>query len=329
MMGGGGSPQTFSSGGNPAPYQPVAQPAMDQRFQDILAGFPTSPWSTVPGQLFPEAQNTLQTYLLNQSTLPNYLQGAYGAANMGAAGAPALQSAGMGVLNTAFDPQQALYNRTLGQTLDQASVANAMAGIGGTPYGASNVANQARNFGIDWQNNLLNRQISGGQAGTGLLQAAPALSVSSGAAPFKATQDFGQQFLQDIGAVGQLGTTPYTLPQQAINDIESYLRLGQSASNLALTGGNLGFNQTAQGIGGLLSGANSLFGSNGLFGGSGGLFGGGSSALSGASTLGDLGGATGFATDTTGLLSDQLAAAGGGAADAGAGGFFSSLLPAS
>lgn len=317
-MMGGGAPQTFSQGGNPAPYVPMAQPQFDKTFQYVLNQFPLNPVNTPTGQQFPVAQQAWQQFINPYGTdsgAGTAIQGAQTAAMMGEAGAPQLQAAGTGVLNTAFDPQQALYNRTLGQTLDQASVANAMAGIGGTPYGASNIANQARNFGIDWQNNLLNRQIAGGQAGTSLLNAAPTLAATAGMAPFNAAQQIGQNTLQGTNALNALWNTQFGMPQQVLNDIQSYLDLGQAASANALYGGNLGFNQTAQGIGGLLGGANALFGGNGLFS-SGGLFGGGSSALGGASALGDLGGATTFATDTTAPIASM-----------GAGDFLSSAAP--
>jgi hypothetical protein len=108
-----------------------------------------------------------------------------------------------------------------------------------------------------------------------------------------------------------LGGQSFALPQQMINDLQSYLQLGQSAQQQGLAGGQAGFNQLAGGIGGGIAGANALFNPNtGLFAGAGSgissLFGGGADAssffLPGASTALDLGGG-GFAADPAALLS--------------------------
>lgn len=65
------------------------------------------------------------------------------------------------VMNTAFDPQNALYNRTQQQLQDQVRVGQAARGITSSPYGAG-LENQAMsNFDIDWQNAQLGRQTQG------------------------------------------------------------------------------------------------------------------------------------------------------------------------
>lgn len=59
------------------------------------------------------------------------------------------------VMNTAFDPQQALYTQTLQNTEQQQNAQNAASGVGGTPYGAG-LSNQAlQNFNIGWQQQQL------------------------------------------------------------------------------------------------------------------------------------------------------------------------------
>jgi hypothetical protein len=65
------------------------------------------------------------------------------------------------MLNTAFDPQQALYDRTLQQTTDQTRSGEAARGVANTPYGAAAEGNTLSNFNIDWQNQQLQRQQSG------------------------------------------------------------------------------------------------------------------------------------------------------------------------
>jgi hypothetical protein len=155
------------------------------------------------------------------------------------AGAPMLEAAGTQLYNTAFDPQSALFRRTQQQVMDQSNVANAAAGVGNTPYGASVTSNALGTFDTNWQNQQLQRELSGGAGASNLLQAAPQLMAA--------------------------------LPQQAINDLETYLGLGQSASQTSGQLGQMGFNQLSQGIGGgisALGGIGSLFG---LGGGGGGM----------------------------------------------------------
>jgi len=65
------------------------------------------------------------------------------------------------MLTTAFDPQQALYDRTLQQTTDQTRSGEAARGVANTPYGAAAEGNALSNFNIDWQNQELQRQQSG------------------------------------------------------------------------------------------------------------------------------------------------------------------------
>ena len=136
------------------------------------------------------------------------------------------------------------------------------------------------------------------------------MAATSGATPFNAATGINNAALTGAGTLAQLGNNQFALPQQVLNDLQSYLQLGQAASAGALQGGNLGFNQTAQGIGGLVSG---IGGVNNLLGGSGGgLLGGGSSAGSALSSLGGttLPGAT--------ALPDFAAGSIGGGADLGA-----------
>ena len=66
-------------------------------------------------------------------------------------------------LQTAFDPQNALYNQLLSQTQNQQNVQNAQSGVANTPYGASLADLNLQNFNIGWQNNLLNRMQTGAQ----------------------------------------------------------------------------------------------------------------------------------------------------------------------
>ncbi len=289
-MMGGGSPATFSQGGNPAPYVPTAQPQADTNFQSIIqqlmgAAGPAG-INTPAGQNFPQAQAFNSQFLTgsgptfgNTTPILDAMGGANMAYQLGNANAPALSNAGLNILQTGFDPQQALFNRTQNQVLDQSNVANAAAGLGSSPYGASVTGNNLANFDINWQNQQLGREAQAAGTALPLLQGASGLAASSGAAPFNAASTIAGNTLSGLSGASNLGMQQYTLPQTILNDLESYLGLGQSASNLAANTGQMGFNQLAQGVGGAVSGISGL--SN--------LFGGGSGA---ASSLGGLGGAS-------------------------------------
>ena len=312
--------------------------------------------------------------------------------NLVPGGAANLFSAGNSILNTAFDPQNALFNQLSNQVQQQANAANAAAGLGGSAYGAGNTSNTLSNFDINWQNQQLARQsqgISGANAayggGTGLLaapsqllssglqaangalagaqnlNASPGASLSALLAPlFSGAQGAGNilssgasfsglPFQQQAAGVNQMlgglqsgvniGNNQYTVPQQLINDAQSYLGLGQAASSLSGQLGQLGQNQLFNSLSGLGGAANlgsqlltgnslgNTFGSGGLLGSLG--IGGGSSGAApfGTGFGADFGGGADFAAPA--LASGGFDAGGAalaGAADFGGGADFLPLL---
>lgn len=107
------------------------------------------------GSVIPGAEAT-GSYLTG--TLAPQLQGASTSlSNAANASLPMSQQ----LLNYAFDPNNALYARTAQQVSDAQQAANSAAGIANTPYGAGIAGQTATNFNIDWQNNQLQRAISG------------------------------------------------------------------------------------------------------------------------------------------------------------------------
>jgi hypothetical protein len=71
-------------------------------------------------------------------------------------------------MQTAFDPQNALYNQLLAQTQNQQNVANTQAGVGTTPYGASLADLNLSNFNMNWLQSQLQRQQTGAQTASTL-----------------------------------------------------------------------------------------------------------------------------------------------------------------
>lgn len=167
------------------------------------------------------------------------------------------------VMNTAMDPQQALYQRTLQQVRDQTGAAGAATGTGMTPYGAG-VQNQAlSNFNIDWQNQQLQRQIAGlgaaggalGQAGglaqlgQGMAAAAPGQYLQGAGLPYGVQQQIGGAQMGALGALGQYGQQASQIPQQQIADYLNYINAGTGATNAATGVGGLGLQQAGMGFG--------------------------------------------------------------------------------
>jgi hypothetical protein len=240
-------------------------------------------------QLFQSGINSPQAGGYQQAA--NTAGGQYGqVGNMNMGNAGALSAAGLGAIpaaystfNMAFDPQSALYNQMLQKTNDQANVSNAQYGLTGQ-QAAGNVQQADTNFNIDWQNQQLQRALSGlsgldkslgATAGT-LTQAGNIGSAGAGATEQAGSVPYGaQQSMlgnQNTALNSYLASLygPTTGAQSTIGDILQYLGYGNSA---AQTSSNIG----AQNLANNSAGAAGLAGLGGQFGAlAGNLFGGGS-----------------------------------------------------
>jgi hypothetical protein len=132
------------------------------------------------------------------------------------------------IMQTAMDPQNALYDRTLQQVQDQQRVAQAARGVTKSPYGAG-LENQAlSNFNIDWQNNQLQRQATGLEAAN--------KAITGAAANTSTASNLGAA---GAGALQQAGLLPYQTSQGIAGDQYNALsniinsRLGSNQINSA------------------------------------------------------------------------------------------------
>jgi hypothetical protein len=172
-----------------------------------------------------------------QSQGQNALNGFMGVANQTY---HALNTAGDQVWQTAQDPQSALYNRSVQQLQDQTGATNSMYGLGSSAAGAG-VANQAlSNFNIDWQNQQLQRQLSGLQGLAGAYgQGASSYAQNAGAGQTAYNNAFNQ-----AGSYQQLGSANLQNANSMLGTAAgSYLNAGQvpyqTAQGVAATPGNL------------------------------------------------------------------------------------------
>ena len=239
-LAGGGSgtygPAGMAGGG----YGLTGQAGADNAFQSLGGFYPTE---IGPNSIWGYARSS--SPVINALAANPYAGGYQDAANkaagyaggtlapMQAGGAANLYGAGNQIYQTAFDPQQALYNRTQQQVSDQANAINAISGLSGSPYGAGVAGQTLSNFNIDWQNQRLARQLQGVQGAGTAYTGASALGNSAlgtmqtaGAIPYSTYAGIEG----DKANAYQLGQG---IDLNAINAAAEYLGLGQSGTQLA------------------------------------------------------------------------------------------------
>ena len=251
-MAGGDTP------GIPTPniYQYGGMPGMDTQAQNLI---------NQQAAINPYAQNSQQYQdVLNQTYNNPYAQQAQlgaqaggqaltgvGQSMLGAAGQYGQFTAGampaaQQMLNTAFDPQNALFNQQQQRLQDQVRASNAAAGIGTSPVGAG-LENQAMsNFDIAWQQQQLANQNAGltgynnaitnvgrGLDVTGQMGTSGATALQTGAGmPYAAS--IGQLGAQQSALgnyAGAMGAGQSGLMQGPIGNSLSYLDQGVGAQS--------------------------------------------------------------------------------------------------
>lgn len=238
-------------------YQPTGMAGAES---SLLGGIGNLGSYNAYSQLYPQFSSIGQG-IVNDPNAASFQAGAGTASGLGqnaalgsyGQGAGLYDLAGM-ITGTAFDPQSSLYNQQLQQTQDQQRAANSAAGVGTTPYGAGLEGQALNNFNINWQNNLLNRQVAGAGAAGSLIgqgsqlqgAASPAFYTASGL-PYTTSQGIGQGQLGTLSNVGQFGASGATIPQQQNADWQNYLGWGtgqQGVNNQGQLGlGQFGLNQ--------------------------------------------------------------------------------------
>ena len=189
-----------------------------------------------------------------------------------AEGQPLINNANQ-VMQTAFDPQSALYNRYQQLMQQQFQAQNAQSGVGSTPYAAGLNAQNNQNFNISWNAQQLSNQIAGlnsasgayGTAGTlqstganisgagaGLQAGAAPLFMQSAMYPYATSMLTSQNAMAALQQLLQYGQGAAGLGQQQITDYLSLLglqpALQQANTNSALAQNTIqqtGFNELA------------------------------------------------------------------------------------
>lgn len=284
----------FGGGGNTAPTASAVQPAANpwdapyvngkggvSAAGNFVSGIPgLSQYNQWP-QLLPQAQGAVAGMGVNNPGLPQWMQGAQQGAQYGAGAAANAYGVGGGLigagqsllpwgnqlLQTGFDPQNALYARTADQVAQQARAGLSARGLNSSPYGAGVESGAMGNFNIDWQNAQLQRQIAaaGGAGnlfqtgaglqnmGVGLQGQAPGMAFSSSAMPYQVGQGAAQDTLGGLNTLGTMGAQGQTQQQQQLQQWLDYMKAATgvstaatSATNSNLAGNQLNFNQNQQ-----------------------------------------------------------------------------------
>lgn len=255
LFGGGGAGYQ-----GPSP-QSVQLPRVGNAANDFLAGNENLGQYNLAGQLLPQYQQLADQYGANpygaQATAGAQTGSGYGmdAAARGAGDSASLSGFSSSLIpyasqigQTAFDPQNALYARSLAETQAQQRAGQSARGVAMSPYGASLENKALSDFNIDWQNQQLDRQTQGASAMGGLLgnvgsgygqalqlgQNASQLAGQAGAMPYDAYQAQGQNQLGWLNALSGAGTQAAQIPQQQIANYGSYIGMGNAANNTAI-----------------------------------------------------------------------------------------------
>lgn len=166
------------------------------------------------------------------------------------------------IVQSAFDPQSALYNQQLQQITDQSNAINSMYGLGTSPAGAGLTTQAVNNFNTQWQNQQLGREVQGAQGLASL--------GNSATQGYTGASNLGGSALNTLTTAGQLpqstysgnqnniiaalnaltsGTTGSLQPDQnTLQALASYLGLGQAAVGIGQAGAAQNFNQQQAGL---------------------------------------------------------------------------------
>ena len=145
------------------------------------------------------------------------------------------------LIQTAFDPQNALYARTADQVSQQSLAGLGNSGLAQTPWGQGVYGQTMGNFNIDWQNNLLQRMLAGSQGATNLAQGAAHLGAGSAmqgaqfaSLPYQTYNQQGTDNLNLLTGGAQYGNMASAIPQTAISDWLSYMGQASNANSVAI-----------------------------------------------------------------------------------------------
>lgn len=154
------------------------------------------------------------------------------------------------LMSLGFDPQNALYAQSQNQNQQQNLAMLNNSGVGSTPYGQGVADKSNTDFNINWQNQQLQRALSGSQGAGQLLGSIGGATntglgqmQAGGSLPYSTFQGINANALNTLGQTGAFGSSASAIPQQQVQDYLAYLSgaTGQQGANNQT--GQLGLNQ--------------------------------------------------------------------------------------
>jgi hypothetical protein len=240
---------------NFAPPTPWQAPGMGDAASYVLNNAGSLGQYNLYGQNLPQYQTTAQNLYANPNAA-SWQTGAGTAQGIGQGAALGAYGAGMGVypyaqqlLQTGFDPQNAMRDYLQQKTVDASRVAQSARGIASTPYGAGLENKAVGDFLRNWDYNQLQRMTQAGQGAGGLLSTGAQISNAAAPAYYQASQypyaAYNQQGLDQFAALNQAGAGGIgaaQIPQQMIEDYLKYLGVGNAATTAGASAANVGVN---------------------------------------------------------------------------------------
>lgn len=264
------------SGSTANVYTPKQQGWADQALVADIASFPSASDSPAAAY-YPTAAAVTNDFLspygtdaLSAKGDVEYARGYFKdtAFPMETGAASDLFSAGKTTLDTAYDPQNKLYDTSRTNALDYANVTGSMSGTAGTPYGSSVASNTLSNFDLNWQDKQLKRQenalsaVGTSDTAAGKLEDTALKNYDKfGTSTYDEDVKQADNWMTGANDTIKIGNNQYSLTETQIGDLLDYLGIGQSASKTSGSLGATGLNElstTTSGIGSLASTGASL-----------------------------------------------------------------------
>jgi hypothetical protein len=222
---GGSSGGGGAGGGSSVPiYQPSGQPQADVNAQGAISNIYNNPEFQ---KIYGQAQGSV-------GGIPGMNTG-YDPRNVTQQGIN-LQDAASGlpymmqqIYQTAFDPQQALFQQMQQQVTDQTNAGLAQSGLTGSPYAEGIRGQNMAALDTNWQDHLLSREAQGAQSIDQLLGQYGKANIESAGLQFQGPQSQ----IQISEALAGLNQAVQSQNQQAVSDWLQYLSQGTQAGSAA------------------------------------------------------------------------------------------------
>lgn len=162
----------------------------------------------------------------------------YGAGQADMNNASTMNGMAPSIMASGFDPTSAMYNHQMKSAQDASQIAQAQAGVAGSPFGAGQVGDATTNFNLDWQAGQAQKQQqaiaalsqlfsgSSGLAATGASQ-----MMQGAAAPAQASNANQTSIMTALAQLVNGTNAAGSAVNKDVSQYGDYLNIGQGATN--------------------------------------------------------------------------------------------------